>query len=198
MGYTQGHWPRLHHPSRFKGSFHKIRKLPSKIERIIARTRAFGLCLGDAARKENRLPFCEPAPGLWIWHGVRTVSNEDRPPLCEPAPGLWIWHGVCTVGNDRHGLLVMIHAEQRTCGYQSHCRNNKNGSTSVHDLLPPEMRVGSLGVERRGARSVRAQGRIGAPREESDCVLRFDWDYNHNRNSHKSWSSILAVAVEKR
>ena len=144
MGYIQGRWPRLHHPSRFKGSFHKIRKLPSKIERIIARTRAFGLCLGDAARKENRLPFCEPAPGLWIWHGV------------------------CTVGNNRHGFLVMIHAEQRTCRYQSHCRNDKNGSTSVHDLLPPEMRVGSLGVERRGARGVRAQGRIGAPREESD------------------------------
>ena len=144
MGSAQGRWPRLHHPSRFKGSFHKIRKLPSKIETIDCKdSRGCGFCLS------------------------RVACYENRPPFCEPAPGLWIWHGVCTVGNDRHGLLLMIHAAQRTCRYQSHGRNDENGSTSVHDLLPPEMRVGSLGVERRGPRSVRAQGRIGAPPEES-------------------------------
>jgi len=48
------------------------------------------------------------------------------------------------------------------------------------------------------ARSVRAQGRIGAPLEESDGVLCFDWDYNHNQNSHETCPSISAVTVEKR
>src|SRR5882724_8047638 len=112
MGSAQGRRPRLHHPSRFKGSFHKIRKLPSKIETVDARTQAAAdLCLGGngmgsvpSATRTDR-PCVNPPLGFGGYGigSVPSATRTDRPCVNPP-----LGFGGYGIGSVPSATIVMV------------------------------------------------------------------------------------------